>query len=253
VSYDLAYDRIRALTSGCAKHPAVANRFFTLWMAGPLPVEQVELVAQNFYARVCHTPDRLALAFLAMTGDTRARAEIVRNLADEAGHGGGAGAHSVLLRSFWESLLSRLHSYPVDFDQVDAPVLRTTEHLVKEGEKLFSSPYPQEVCGALLAQEWHAYPQLVFLYEGARNYRHLFELEEFHEVCEYFYLHIGGTEKRHLQLALSTAARTCRTTADLDHLERGFNRYLDLLADNWAELHDTIAGAASNPDSTPAD
>jgi hypothetical protein len=239
VSYELAHERIQALAGGCSKHPAVTNAFYELWMERALAADQVELVARNFYARVRRTPDRIALAFLSLS-DPQARAETIENLGDEMGHGDAARVHSVILRSFWETLLSRLRDYPVDLEQVHAPLLPSTQRLVEEAEKLFSSPYPQEVCGALLAQEWHAYPQLVFLYEGVRNYRHLFELEEFHEACEYFYLHIGASEKQHKIHALSTAARTCRTTADLEHLERGFNRYLDLLAGNWSDIHAAI-------------
>jgi len=141
---------------------------------------------------------------------------------------------------FFEELLSRLRGRRVSFDEIGAPVLPSTVRLIEGGEKVFSSPYPPESCGALLAQEWHAYPQLVFLYEGVRNYRDHFGLEEFHENCEYFYLHIGATEKEHKVHSLSTAAQMCRTATDLEHLERGFTTYLNLLADNWAEIHAAV-------------
>jgi pyrroloquinoline quinone (PQQ) biosynthesis protein C len=242
VSFELAHDRIQALAHGSSKHPAIDNAFYELWMSGPLEVEHVELVARNVYERVSRSSDRIALAFLGMT-DPRARAETIENLSDEMGHGNADRVHAVLLRSFWETLLSRLRGQSVDFDALEAPILPSTRRLVDEGSNLFSSPYPQEICGALLAQEWHAYPQLVFLYEGVRNYRGLFGLEEFHEHCEYFYLHIGATEKEHKIHALSTAAHTCRSAEDLEHLERGFTRYLDLLAENWDELYATITGA----------
>jgi pyrroloquinoline quinone (PQQ) biosynthesis protein C len=234
-----AHERVRGLAAGCSEHPALRNPFYELWMARPLSVEQVEVVARNFYERVRRTPDRIALAFLHMQDD-KARAETVENLSDEMGHGNPAKVHSVILRGFFEALLSKMRGHPVDFDAVDAPVLPSTLRLIAEGERVFSSAYPQEACGGLLAQEWHAYPQLVCLYEGVRNYRHLFGLEEFHETCEYFYLHIGATEKQHKVHSLSTAAATCRTEADLEHLERGFTTYLDLLADNWAEVYATI-------------
>jgi pyrroloquinoline quinone (PQQ) biosynthesis protein C len=234
-----AHERVSALARGCSEHPALRNPFYELWMARALPVEHVELVARNFYERVRRTPDRIALAFLHMD-DVKSRAETVENLSDEMGHGNPAKAHSVILRGFFETLLSRMRGHHVDFDTVEAPVLPSTLRLIAEGERVFSSPHPQEASGALLAQEWHAYPQLVFLYEGVRNYRHLFGLEEFHETCEYFYLHIGATEKQHKIHSLSTAAATCRTAADLDHLERGFTTYLDLLAANWAEIYATI-------------
>jgi hypothetical protein len=36
------------------------------------------------------------------------------------------------------------------------------------------------------------------LYEGSRQYIDVFEtLDEFHEYCEYFYVHIGEAEKDH--------------------------------------------------------
>lgn len=234
-----ALNRIHSLARSCSEHPALKNPFYELWMARELSADQVEVVAQNFYERVRRTPDRIALAFLHMN-DVKARAETVENLSDEMGHGNPAKVHAVILRQFLETLLSRLRGRPVDLDEITDEVLPSTTALIEGGEKLFSSPYPQEVCGALLGQEWHAYPQLVFLYEGVRCYRHHFGLEEFHENCEYFYLHIGATEKEHKVHSLSTAAQMCHTEADLAHLERGFTGYLDLLADNWAEIHATI-------------
>lgn len=234
-----AHDRIQALARGCATHPALTNPFYALWMGQELDADAVELVARNFYERVRRTPIRIALAFLHMT-DVAARAETVENLYDEMGLGDASKVHSVILRDFLQTLLSRMRGHEVDLDTVNAPLLPSTLRLVEQGEKVFSSPHPQEVCGALLAQEWHAYPQLVYLYEGVRNYRHFFELEEFHENCEYFYLHIGATEKEHKIHSLSTAAKACRTAEDLEYLERGFTTYLDLLAENWTEIHSRI-------------
>jgi pyrroloquinoline quinone (PQQ) biosynthesis protein C len=234
-----ALERIRALVRSFSEHPAFKNPFYELWMAEALPVSQVEIVALNFYERVRRTPDRIALAFLQMN-DIKARAETIENLSDEMGRGNAAKVHSVLLREFFETLLSRLHGRHIDLDEVDAQVLPSTRRLIEGGQKVFGSPYPHEACGALLAQEWHAYPQLVFLYEGVRNYLGYFGHERFHEMCEYFYLHIGATEKEHRVHTLSTAAQMCHTTAHLKHLERGFATYLDLLADNWAEIYTTI-------------
>jgi pyrroloquinoline quinone (PQQ) biosynthesis protein C len=238
-TYPGALERIRALVSSCSEHPAFNNPFYELWMANALPVRQVEIVALNFYERVRRTPDRIALAFLRMN-DIQARAETIENLSDEMGRGNAAKVHSVLLREFFETLLSRLHGRQVHLDEVDAPLLSSTQRLIDGGQDVFNSPYPQEACGALLAQEWHAYPQLVSLYEGVRNYKGYFGHEQFHEVCEYFYLHIGATEKEHKVHSLSTAAQMCHTTAHLEHLERGFATYLDLLADNWAEIYTTL-------------
>jgi len=199
--------RIRALAASSTTHPALNNEFYRLWIGSTLSADQVEIFAQNYYERVSNAPVRIALAFLHMK-DIRARAETVENLADEMGMGNPRKVHSVLLRQFFENLLSRIRGTGVDFDKLSAPVLPSTQRLVDEGVRLFSSDEPAEVCGALLAQEWNAYLQLVNIYEGARNYMHLFPLEEFHENCEYFYLHIGATEKEHKIHSLSTAAQT---------------------------------------------
>ncbi|MBM0274283.1 iron-containing redox enzyme family protein [Micromonospora tarensis] len=239
LSYDDAHGRLLALARGSAEHPALKNPFYQLWMAEQLSADEVELVARNFYERVRRTPIRIALAFLNMT-DVRARAETVENLYDEMGNGNSSKVHSVLLRDFLQKLLGRMRGQEVDLHNVDAPLLPSTARLISEGEKLFASPYPQEVCGALLAQEWHAYPQLVYLYEGFRNYRQHFELEEFHEDCEFFYLHIGATEKEHKIHSLSTAAKACASVEDIEHIERGFTSYLDLLAENWTEIHSKL-------------
>lgn len=239
LSTDDVEKHIQDLARSSSDHAAVDNEFYRLWMAQELSVQQVESVARNFYERVRHTPNRIALAFLHVD-NVRARAETVENLNDEMGHGDPSKAHSVLLKQFFEILLSRMRGQQVSFDEIQAPVLPSTATLIRKGQEVFSSAHPQEACGALLAQEWHAYPQLVKLYEGVRNYSKYFDLEEFHENCEYFYLHIGATEKEHKIHSLSTAAQICRTPSQLAHLEVGFNTYLELLAKNWEEIYSTV-------------
>src|ERR1700690_2854078 len=174
---DNAHDSVHALARESREHPAVKNPFYDLWMSEELSPAAVEVVARNFFARVSRTPDRIALAYLNMV-DITARAETVENLYDEMGHGNPRKVHSVLLRDFFQTLLSRMRGHEVVMDISSASLLPSTVRLIEQGEKIFNSPYPPEVCGALLAQEWHAYPQLVCLYEGARNYRRYFEFEE---------------------------------------------------------------------------
>jgi Iron-containing redox enzyme len=235
---------VRALAESVQGHPALNNDFYKLWMSTKLPGSHVEVFARNYYERVKHTPDRIALAFLHMT-DMEARAETVENLYDEMGHGNAKGVHVNLLRRFFEALLSRLYGREIDFGELQAPVLASTRTLISDAESLFGSPHPPLACGALLAQEWHAYTQLVYVYEGARNYMDLFGEEEFHELCEYFYIHIGWAEKEHRIHSLSTAATMCRNEDDLVHLKVGFDRYLALLAANWEEIYREIDGLSA--------
>ncbi|MET8129233.1 iron-containing redox enzyme family protein [Streptomyces sp. NPDC005065] len=229
--------RVLDLAESVYRHPALNNAFYDLWRGTELPAEKVEIVARNFFAQVAPTVNRLALVFLRMSPDDLvARSETVENLNDEMGNGDPSKVHTVLLKDFFSVLLSRIQSREVAFDDIDPTVLPATQRLVDEGAKLFGHANVKVGCGALLAQEWHAYAQLVHLYEGSRNYMRHFELEEFHEHCEFFYLHIGAAEKEHKLHAVSSSAALCTTEEDLEALEHGFTSYLNLLADFWQEL-----------------
>ena len=241
---EVAMRRVHDLAESVYRHPALDNEFYGLWRGTELGADQVEIVARNFYAQVAPTANRIALVFLRMNPeDAAARAETVENLNDELGNGVADKVHSVLLKNFFAELLTRLRGRPVRFDDIPAAALPATRRLVEEGAALFGDPRVQVGCGALLAHEWHAYPQLVYLYEGARNYLPHFALEEFHEHCEYFYLHIGATEKEHKVHSVSTSAALCHTTEELAALEKGFTGYLDLLADFWRELYAAVKPA----------
>ncbi|MFI5779572.1 iron-containing redox enzyme family protein [Nocardia sp. NPDC051570] len=242
ITVEHAHQRIAAIAESCYDHTALNNRFYRTWRTGALPVADVELFARNFYEHVAPTADRLATLFLRLT-DERARAETIENLSDELGHGDAGKVHAVLLRNMLEDLLSRLHGRTVTFDDISPTVLPQTRKLVREGLALFGDERPEVGCGALLAQEWHAYPQLVNVYEGMRNYMDHYSLEDFHINSEYFYLHIGATEKEHKIHSVSTAAQMCQTQEQVDLLEHGYTSYLDLLAEYWDGLYEALSVA----------
>ena len=111
-------------------------------------------------------------------------------------------------------LLSRLANRTYTQDELGAgQILPSTHVFIEEQDALYApdglgrpSSY---VLGALLAQEWLAYSMLTRLYEGARNYQHLYtNNDEFHERCEYFYIHIGDAEKEHKMAAAKTECNT---------------------------------------------
>lgn len=235
-----ALAKINELAYSVHEHKALRNSFYELWMTQRLNQGQVELFAKNFYEHVAPTVDRIALTFLRL-GDLEARTETIENMFDEMGNGDPQRAHTLILKDYFGSLLSAVSGGKMTYDDVTAPVVPSTTRLVERGRELFGSEHAAESCGALLAQEWHAYPQLVNLYEGARNYMDQYpDLESFHESCEFFYLHIGSAEKEHKIHSLSSAARICDTQEKLDLLERGFNSYLDELALYWDGLHEAL-------------
>jgi len=77
------------------------------------------------------------------------------------------------------------------------------------------------------------------LYEGARNYQALWSnADEFHQACEYFYVHIGAAEKDHKEESLQAVRRCVRDGGSLARITRGYDRHLDLVAAFWQGLHE---------------
>jgi hypothetical protein len=73
-------------------------------------------------------------------------------------------------------------------------------------------------------------------------------LDEFHEHCEYFYVHIGEAEKDHKEQAVNSASQVCKTEMQVKALQSGFDRFLGITADYW----DGIGEAISAPRRTAA-
>ena len=235
-------DSVRIMAETVQSHPALDNRFYNRWMDRRLRPDQVELLAVNFSAWTAPTVVRIAVALANMT-DGRSRFETVHNLQDELGGGDFNSNHVLLLRRFFDWFLGGLYGREFRLDESRAEVLPATRRLNEGAMELFADQRPPVAAGALLAQEWHAYPQLVNLYEGVRNYKDLFDLYEFHENCGYYYIHIGEAEKEHKEQSIISAARCCRDVRDLQLLKKGFYGVLDLLSCFWDDLYEAIVSA----------
>lgn len=229
---------IKTLAQDISINRAVDNDFYKLWMKEKLTSRQLEIFAVNYFYRIVPTVSRLALAF-ASNEDLISRSQLIRNLSDELGHGDPQAAHIVILKRWLDSLLRKETGRGFDEVLADTPVLPATQKLTEKTLKLCSGPAPQ-VSGAILAQEWHAYTQLVNLYEGFRNYIGSYELEEFHDSSEYFYIHIGWAEKEHKEQSISIAVRSCHSDDDFNLLKHGFTEFLGSLAEFWDDLHANI-------------
>ncbi|WP_437839230.1 iron-containing redox enzyme family protein [Sorangium sp. So ce1153] len=235
-------EAISRLSESVFEHEALRNDFYSAWMSAMLDLERVEIFARNYMVRTTNTSTMVALSFLG-TRDLAARVEIVKNLHSEFGYGNPKKAHIVLLEKFLTQLLSRLAGRDYQLAELERlPILPTTSRFVAEQRRLYTDPSERIVLGTLLAQEWLAYSMLTRLYEGARNYRHLFRtLDEFHENCEYFYVHIGEAEKDHKEQAVISANQVCRSDADLAELKSGFERFLEITADFWRGIHEEMS------------
>lgn len=215
--------------------PALCNEFYERWTSEPQSYPKVRVFAEQYLARTVNTSVMVALSVLN-TDDLLARVECVKNLYSEYGNGDATKAHLVLLEGFLADLLSRMSGQRVTAEQLHPrhPLASTVEFSTGQRE-LFTSTDQRVVQGALLAQEWLAYSMLVRLYEGVRHYKPCYASEEeFHEACEYFYVHIGEAEKEHKILAVRSAAQICSDDDDLDMVARGFHGFLGLTAGYWA-------------------
>ncbi|MFF4696361.1 iron-containing redox enzyme family protein [Streptomyces chattanoogensis] len=222
------------LAASVHKSEALNNDFYDRWMGGPLSFGEVSVFAEQYLARTVNTSVMVALSVLN-TEDLDARVECVKNLYSEYGNGDPSKAHLVLLESFLADLLTRLKGEQVTAAEVRAvPALPTTTAFSSGQRALFESDDQRTVQGALLAQENLAYSMLTRLYEGVRNYKSVYATDdEFHEACEYFYVHIGEAEKDHKIQAAISAAAVCRDEDDLAVVTEGFTRFVDLTADYW--------------------
>jgi hypothetical protein len=84
------------------------------------------------------------------------------------------------------------------------------------------------------------------LYDGARNYLPLWKNpDEFHESCEYFYVHIGAAEKDHKGESLHAVKRYARDAQSVARITEGYLSHLDLIAAFWGGLHEGAMKAAA--------
>jgi len=230
---------IPSLAETVFDHEALNNEFYRRWTTGPLQLREVEIFARNYMARTNNTATMDALSLIGANElDLCTKIEMLKNLYSKYGHGNPEKVNIALLESYLQDLLSRLAGRPYDLCELDAyPILASTRAFIAE-RSLYtdtgSSKNSTHVLGVLLAQEWLSHAMLTRLYEGARNYQHLYKNnDEFHEHCEYFYVHIGEAKKERKIQAVKAATRECNGSARVDELATSFNRFLEITSNYW--------------------
>jgi pyrroloquinoline quinone (PQQ) biosynthesis protein C len=237
---ETATEVIKRLAESTPSHPALNNPFYDTWLTQRLGFEAAETFLANYCAWIATVTDQIARVFLA-TSDLRAKCETIKNLYSEMGMGDPEKTHVVMLRRFASALLSRLKGELVTIDERPERLLPTTHRLIEVQQQLFGNAAPQVASGALLSQEWQAYSMLVKLYEGSRLYASLWPtLDEFHESCEYFYIHIGEAEKEHKIQSIKSASQYCHSDSDVALIQEGYHGFLDALANFWVGIHEAI-------------
>lgn len=229
------------LVSQLSASQALDNEFYSRWTNGSLPYPQVAVFAREYLARTVNTSVMVALSVLN-THDLAARVECVKNLYSEYGNGRADKAHLVLLETFLVDLLTRLSGSPVAVEDIRESTPLPSTHAFSQGQReLFTAHDQRIVQGALLAQEHLAYSMLTRLYEGVRNYKSLYRTDdEFHEACEYFYIHIGEAEKEHKLEAITSTLGVCKDSTDLAVATGAFDQFVQLTARYWQGVADEM-------------
>lgn len=226
--------------------PALENTFYREWASRQFSISELKIFARNYGAWVKSFPDALAVLLVA-TNDLEAKTEYVKTLYSEMGYGNASKVHSVLLSSFFKELARQLgHENELDPEVLvgETKLLPSTSALIEGERALYGDG--QMSFGAQLALEWQAYTMLRKLYDGARNYLHLWpNPDEFHEACEYFYAHIGAAEKDHKEESLKAVKRYAVDEQSLAMMTEGYNRHLELIFNFWRGLYGEITRLSS--------
>jgi pyrroloquinoline quinone (PQQ) biosynthesis protein C len=232
---------LETLLADITNHPALNNEFYHEWMTRKLTVEELAVFARNYGEWVKSFPDALAI-LLVTTDDIDAKTEYVKTLFSEMGYGNSEKVHSILLNNFFKELVQKMgHESDLDWEslQKNVDLIPTTQELIQGEQDLYRDP--QMSFGAQLALEWQAYTMLRKLYDGARNYLPLWNNpDEFHEACEYFYAHIGATEKEHKQESLKAVKRYATSEESTARMINGYRRHLDLIFNFWRGLYHAL-------------
>lgn len=223
------------LVESIRTHEALDNIFFQKWVASRIAVEHLAVFARNYWEVTYRFPEALAL-LIANISNTDARTEYTKTLYSEMGNGNIKAVHSSLFERFCVDLFRHLGvSDYLNIKKLNEKIslLPETQGLINGQIELYTAQ-PSVAAGAQLALEWQAYTMIRKLYDGARNYIELWPTEDdFHESCEFFYVHIGSAEKEHKKQALLATERIIDSENLFLQAKYGFEKHLHLLAKFW--------------------
>lgn len=216
---------------------ALNNDFYDRWTRERLSVDDIAILVRNYGQFNRAFPEVLATMIMSTT-NIAARTEYAKTLFSEMGYGEFRAVHSNLFDAFFAELSAKFGTDKLTWETVerDVPLLPETIALI-EGEKRLYRTDEATGSGAQLALEWQAYTMLRKLYDGACNYKGMWETEDsFHEACEYYYTHIGAAEKEHKTESLNAAIEFDLDDASRARIVAGFHEHLDLFGNFWNAL-----------------
>jgi pyrroloquinoline quinone (PQQ) biosynthesis protein C len=231
-----------ALTKEVRRHPALDNKFYTMWRITKVTPDQFDVLMTNYFPVVRSFPGILA-SLLSRMSHVSAAAEYAETLYSELGSGNPAEAHSLLLTQTMGALGKKLGSrWRADTQTVMGSILSSTRNLINGMQDGYGSRELPFAVGMQLGLEFMAYWMLAYLYEGMEvNYASLWPSRaDFYRDMNYFYSHIGSTEKEHEKQALAVAMSFFHNPEGRHLLIQGFYNQLNLWAAHWKTLHRTM-------------
>ena len=241
-------ERLSQLVDTIWTHSAIDNNFYTVWLDEELNPEELAIFAVNYWQWAYHFP--FILAGLIISADNmNAKTEYTKTLYSEMGYGNVEKVHSTLFEVFYNSLISKKGRPDLVLKNIKDKIAvnSDTKKLIEWQRDVYYNN-PSVAIGAQLALEWQAYTMIRKLYEGARNYSYLWKNpDEFHEDCEFFYVHIGAAEKEHKKESLLAAEKLIEDGVKFSDIEFGFGKNLELISAFWNGLINAVKNTAQNP------
>jgi len=237
--------KLEELTVNVVRSSALNNNLYDAWFNKPFNIEELRLFTRNYGEWVKSFPKTLAILFVNLY-DSTAQTEIASTLNSEMGYGNPEKAHWKLLDYFMNKLSIHLEK-KCELDRSELKkqleLLPTTKQLIDGERELYGDEDRRKAVGAQLALEWQAYHMLSKLHEGAqRNYSHLWPSRiDFDRDAEYFLIHLIA-EKDHERESLEAAKQHAKSIEDVVRISFGFNQHLDLIANFWDGLYQSIRG-----------
>lgn len=107
--------------------------------------------------------------------------------------------------------------------------------LKSSAEKLFQQDV-YVMLGAALAQEIHALPQLELLYQGKSQSKDIFSPSQWHDIADFYEIHLDGTEARHAEDLNQTIWQFINTDKKQSKFQQGFDELLTNLNLFWTGI-----------------
>ncbi len=234
-------ERLLKLVDTIWTHKAIDNNFYTVWLNEELNPEELAIFAINYWQWTYHFPSILA-GLISSVNNINVKTEYTKTLYSEMGYGNAEKVHSTLFEVFYDSLISKKNRPDLVLKNIKNKIALSndTNQLIEWQRDVYSSNTSVAI-GAQLALEWQAYTMIRKLYDGARNYSHLWkDPDEFHEDCEFFYVHIGAAEKEHKKESLLAAEELIEDGIKFSDIEFGFNKNLELISCFWEGMIEAI-------------